>query len=424
MNKSDSERIAGYLERLGFSEAPERKLADLVVINTCGVRQSAEDRIYGLIPKLKKENKDTKIVLTGCLSDRKDVQQRMKDKVDIWLSVTNLLDLDKDLKKVFPELRGPERTISGDYLKIDPKTGSVFSAFVPIGNGCDNFCSYCVVPYARGREVYRDSEDILCEIKDLIDKGFKEINLIAQNVNSYTCPRPGSEFDFSDLLDRVASISGDFWVRFSTSHPKDMTQKLIDTVAKHKKICRHIHLPAQAGDNDILDKMNRKYTVEHYKDLIRRIRDKIPGVALTTDIIVGFPGESERQFKNTCDLFSEVGFDMAYVAQFSPRPGTAASDLKDDIDPDTKKDREETLMNILRQTASQNNLFYLNKSFSVLIESRDKKGNFIARTDTNKNVRIDCDSDRDLVGSFQCVEITEAADFGLKGKLKTSVQKK
>lgn len=322
MNKSDSERVASALEKQGYKWTDDKYGADLVVINTCGVRQSAEDRIYGFIPRIKKENPKVKIILTGCLVKRKDVKSRLKDRVDQWLPITEL---------------------ANDYLKIKPKYSSEKSAFVPIGNGCDNFCSYCVVPYARGREVYRSDKDILDEVKSLVKKGYKEIILIAQNVNSYK----SGKIDFADLLKLVNNMKGDFKIKFSTSHPKDMSDRLIKTVAECQKVLKEIHLPAQSGDNEILKKMNRKYTAEHYKKIIKKILKLMPDAKISTDIIVGFPGETKKQFNNTVKLFKEVKFTQAYISRYSPRPGTAAYKLADNISAEEKKRRWSVLNDLI-----------------------------------------------------------------------------
>ncbi|KKR20066.1 MAG: (Dimethylallyl)adenosine tRNA methylthiotransferase MiaB [Parcubacteria group bacterium GW2011_GWE2_39_37] len=271
MNKSDSERMANFLEELGYETTEEKYKADLVIINTCGVRQLAEDRIYGFVPRIKKENPKVKIVITGCLSGRTDVQRRMNDYVDLWL-------LTKDMTKLAEFLnKADKRELPDSYLKIKPKYDSTFSALVPIGNGCDNFCTYCVVPHARGREVYRPAEDIINEVKELVGKGYKEIILIAQNVNSYESiinyelsitnkgngRKINKKINFAELIRLVNDIPGNFWIRFATSHPKDMSDELIKALAECEKACHHIHLPVQAGDDEILARMNRKYTVEH-----------------------------------------------------------------------------------------------------------------------------------------------------------------
>jgi len=407
MNKSDSERIAGFLEENGWTLTKNRAEADCVIINTCGVRQSAEDRVYGLAPKIKRENPAGKLVITGCLSARQDVQAKLGNKVDIWLPIVNLPDLLKALEA------GKSGCLD-DYLTIRPKYTSGFKAFVPIGNGCDNFCTYCVVPYARGREKYRPVREVLAEVQDLADKGYKEIELIAQNVNSYRSD--GS--DFADLLKQVDAIPGDFWVRFATSHPKDMADKLIQTIAETDKVCRHIHLPAQSGDNETLRAMNRNYTREHYLQLTDKIRYYLPGASLTTDIIVGFPGETEARFQNTKRLFEQAEFDLAYIARYSPRPGTAAAKLKDDVDEETKKSREEELMAILRQTALSHNQKYLDQNARVLVEGRDKQGRAFGKTDTYKNVKIlNSTAKSGLSGHFTDVKITQARDFGLEGDI-------
>jgi len=314
MNKSDSERVARVLEKQGYKQTGNKYRSDLVVINTCGIRQSAEDKVYGLVPRIKKENPKAKIILTGCLVARVDVKRRLKEYVDVWLPINQIAD---------------------DYLKIKPKYNSEFSVFVPIGNGCNNFCSYCVVPYARGRETYRPVKDILAEVRGLVRKGYKEITLIAQNVNSYKL----GKVDFADLLKKVNDIPGDFKIRFATSHPKDMSDKLIKTIASSKKVLKEIHLPAQSGDNQILKKMNRKYTVGHYKKIINKILKLMPGAKVSTDIIVGFPGETKNQFNNTVKLFKDIKFSQAYVARYSPRPGTAAYKLVDSVTPMEKKRR-------------------------------------------------------------------------------------
>lgn len=441
MNKSDSERIAGYLEKRGFTLAKNQDQADLVVVTTCGVRQSAEDRVYGLIPKIKKANKKARIILTGCLSQREDVRKRLKKYVDIWLPITKLDGLAEKLgvkkrkakKGVKPPIGGltplsllPSGSL-GNYLNMAPKYKSGFSAFVPIGNGCDNFCSYCVVPYARGREIYRPAEEIVKEVENLIKKGYKEIILIAQNVNSYKSRiyrefktnyneyKIREEADFPDLLRMVNNIEGNFWVRFATSHPKDMSDELIKAIAESDKICEHIHLPIQAGDNEILRRMNRKYTCEHYIGLIKKIRKNIPEASITTDVIVGFPGETKKQFNQTAKLFKKVKFDMAYISKYSPRPGTAAFKLKDDVSQNEKKRREEELMKILRKTALKNNKKYIGKTVEVLVEGRGKDGNFFGKTRSFKNVELRIMNYECNIGEFVNVKIDKVKDFRMEG---------
>ncbi|MCK5320202.1 MiaB/RimO family radical SAM methylthiotransferase, partial [Candidatus Parcubacteria bacterium] len=291
---------------------------------------------------------------------------------------------------------------------------------------------YCVVPYARGREVYRGAEAILNEVKNLVGQGYKEIILIAQNVNSYKCnvntandtrmPRifknTNNVIEFHNLLRAINNIQGDFWVRFVSSHPKDMSDDLILAIAECEKVCKHIHLPAQSGDNEILKSMNRKYKIEHYLDLIKKIKNNIKSelpAAITTDIIVGFPGETKKQFNNTIKLFKKVKYDMAYIARYSPRYGTTAEKMKDDVKPNEKKRREEELMKILKKTALENNQRYLGKTVKVLVEGLNKKGFLFGKTETSKIVKFL--GDKDFVGKFACVKITKTKDFGLSGVL-------
>ncbi len=491
MNKSDSERVAGYLNQQGWQSAKNYIQADLIVVNTCGVRQSAEDRIYGLIPRLRRINRKAKIVLTGCLVYREDVKKKVGDRVDIWLPIVDLANLGKRIQEEkrdqpslacpAPALWGCEKGVpasggdgvchsySQDYLRIKPKYNSYFKAFVPIGNGCNNFCSYCVVPYARGREVYRPAEEIINEVKELVSRGYKEITLIAQNVNSYNnansmriyapafaeasadksaankrnanprilMPANGQanidtqfqEINFPTLLKMVNGIKGGFWLRFATSHPKDMSDELIATVVESRKVCEHIHLPVQAGDDEVLRRMNRGYTVSDYKNLIKKIKQayqkrgkgsgwRLPP-AITTDVIVGFPGETREQFEKTAQLFWEIKFDLAYIAQYSPRPGTAAAKMADDVPLEEKKRREKELTAILRQTARSNNEQYLGRVVEVLVEGINKKGEWFGRTRTNKNVKIKHIKIReDLVGQIVKVEIISIQDFGLVGEIK------
>jgi tRNA-2-methylthio-N6-dimethylallyladenosine synthase len=446
MNKSDSERVAGYLEEYGLESTNDRKKADVVIINTCGVRQSAEDRIYGLVPRIKKDNKLAKIIITGCLVLRDDVRSRLYDNVDIWLPIV-------DLPKLATQLKLPSKTMgSCNYLNIKPAYDSKISAFVPIGNGCNNFCAYCVVPYARGREIYRPAEEIIAEVESLVKNGYKEITLIAQNVNSYEVDMPAQtgsrkakvksqvkklanpKINFSTLLKTVDDIPGEFWIRFATSHPKDMSNELIQTIAECNKVCRHIHLPAQAGDSRVIKAMNRHYTREHYLGLIKKIKQAMPDASLTTDIIVGFPGETKKEFNNTAKLFKEVNFDMAYIAQYSPRPGTAAAKLADDVSKAEKKNREGALMVILRKTALSNNKKLLGQIIEVLIAGKGKDGKYFGYTRTSKNVKINsCNmehvtrnikKDDDLLGRFVKVKIVKAQDFGLEGDMVEERKKK
>ena len=419
MNKADSERLAAYLETRAYSPLSNFKKANVVILTTCGVRQSAEDRVYGLANQIKKANPKTILILTGCLSNRADVKRRLKNQVDLWLPIIDLLSLDDKIKSLnnkkspngdFVESQNNYQ----DYLSTKPQYSSKFSAYVPIGNGCNNFCAYCVVPYARGRETYRPAKEIIAEVQKLIKQGYKEIALIAQNVNSY---KSGS-VDFADLVSTINSIKGDFWLRFVSSHPKDMSDKLIKTLAKSKKMCEHIHLALQSGDDEILRVMNRKYTSAHFSKLVKKIRlayakSKLP-VAITTDVIVGFPGETKAQFLNTVKIFNKLKFDFAYVSRYSPRFGTVSYKMKDNVSALEKKRRDEILMGIIAKTALVINKKYLKKVVEILVEGKNKKGEYYGKTRTFKNVRFLSDK-KDLIGSFIKVKIDKVEKFGLKG---------
>lgn len=417
MNKADSQRLSSYLKQHGLKMEEDSDKADLIAVNTCGIRQSAEDRAYGLINTIRKNNPKAKIVVMGCISHRKEVRSRLKGKADLFISnseMPNILPMMGDIssnilsKKELREMGGEK------YLAIAPDHDSDFSAFVPIGNGCNNFCSYCVVPYARGREVYRPAEDIINEIKDLVKNGYKEIILIAQNVNSYN----SGDYSFANLLEDVANIAGDFWIRFSSSHPKDLSDELIEVIGKYRKICPHLHLAVQSGDDEILELMNRRYSAGHYLKLIDKVRESRPGIAITTDVIVGFPGETEKQFENTVRLFEKAGFDMAYISRFSPRPHTAAWNMADDVSREEKRRREEVLTDMLLQSFKDINEKEVGNKVRVLLEGKNDKGIYYGKTDSYKTVRISNSNDIELsLGSFVDVVITGVNRFSLRGEV-------
>ncbi len=315
MNKSDSERIASILKKQGSLPALKESEADLIVINCCSVRQSAVNRAYA---KVNKYFKKKKIILTGCVL--KEDKNKLKDKVsEFW----------------HPDY----------YFECLPIHQSKFQAFLPIMTGCNNFCSYCVVPHTRGREKSKPANEIIKEAKSLVKNGCKEIVLLGQNVNSYK----DKNINFPKLLKKINDIKGNFELNFITSHPKDMSDELIETMVKSQKLVKEIHLPVQSGDNEILQKMNRHYTVAQYKNLIKKIRQKIPGIKISTDIIVGFPGETKKQFENTVKLCKEIKFNKAYVSKYSSRQGTLAFKLKDNIPPQEKKNRWETLDKLINK---------------------------------------------------------------------------
>ena len=443
MNHSDSERIETFLKKKGLESAQEKtKDASLIVFNTCGVRQMAEDRVYGQIHNIRKQesenNKRKIIILTGCLAHRKDVQKRLQKKVDLFTSIKDfsintrkLLDLKYGTKKA------PKNDTSLHYFHIEPENTNEFIGYVPIMTGCNNFCSYCVVPHARGREYSRPVEEILREIEKLLKKGSKHIILLGQNVNSYhganDTQYATKNINFSRLLGKINSIPGKFWISFVSNHPKDVTDEMIETVAKCKKVCENFHLPPQAGNNKVLENMNRKYTIEDYLGIVGKVKAAFekhkPGVpfSITGDIIVGFPGETNEQFMESAKVMKKIKYDMVYFGQFSPRPETAAWEMKDNVSKKEKQRREEYLNEILKKTCNANNKKYVGKIIEVLVEqvksdkseSIEKEKNiYFGKTRTGKNVKI-VTSKNDLIGKFVKVKITKANIWNLEACLKT-----
>ena len=419
MNKADSERVANFLESNNYEEKPQWLGADIVILTTCGIRQSAEDRVYGLVNQIRKTNKKAVLIIIGCLSKRKDVMRRLIGQVDLFMPINELPNMFNLLKTAKPEQvlsLDKVRELGGEkYLSIIPKYDSEYTACIPIGNGCNNFCSYCVVPYARGREVYRDSEEIISEVKSLIKKGYKEIILLAQNVNSYK----SDKYNFPKLLTALNKVPGNFWIRFSSSHPKYMSAELIEAIGACDKVASHLHLAVQSGDNKMLELMNRKYTVEHYRDLIAKVRQVKPGIAITTDLIVGFPGETKKQFNASVKLFKDLKFEMGYVSQYSPRPGTVSWNLKDDVSREEKKSRDKIITDILRETSLEANKKLLGKEVEILVDGVNARGKFYGKTSSSKTVLFMAPNKKleELIGSFVKVKIEKALSFGLEGKL-------
>ena len=420
MNTSDSERIAAFLEENNYSLAEKITEADLAIFNTCGIKQTAENRAYSMINNLRKEKRqNVKIVMTGCLAHRPDVQKRMKDKVDAFSEV-------KDFEKSIATIQKLNAVYDRDYLSIIPKHKNNFTAYVPIMTGCNNFCAYCVVPYARGREISRPADEILNEVKDLISKGYKNIILLGQNVNSYESEsqkvrKSENKITFSQLLKKINTIPGKFWIQFVSSHPKDMSDELIETIAKSKKVCENVHLPIQSGDDEILRRMNRKYDQKHYLKLIKKIKNAFKkykpnsSYSISSDIIVGFPGETRKQFMESATVMEKVKFDMVFFGQYSPRPGTVAWKMKDNVSQKEKAKREKFLNEILKKTALKNNQAYLNKYMEVLVE-KEKDGAYFGKIRSMKNIKLNT-SKKNLVGKIITAKIISVDTWNLEGKL-------
>lgn len=409
MNKSDSERIATVLDKMGYIREKDIFKSDLVILNTCSVRESAESRVLGLIRNLRQNNRKIKIGVTGCMIHIRP--EKLKNNVDFIFNINNLPKLPKLLPSI--SYLPP---INGSYFSINPQYQSKYHAFIPIMTGCNNFCTYCVVPYSRDREKSRPSEDIIREIEILVKKGYKAVTLLGQNVNSYGKDLQ-DEIKFPELLRKIAKIPGDFWIWFVTSHPKDMSDDLINVIASEDKICNYIHLPVQAGSNEILKAMNRSYTREKYLDLVRKISNKIKDVSLSTDIIVGFPGETRTEFQETVDIFKKAGFDMAYIARYSPRPKTAAFKLKNDVSNLEKKRRDKILVKLLEKNALKFNKKLIGKTLDVLIENKSKDC-LVGKTKTFKTVKILSKKPfSQIIGKIVPVKITKIDNFGLEGKI-------
>jgi len=493
MNKSDSERIASVLEKMGYKKASNENEADLIVINMCSVRQSAVDRVYGMAKKfikIKTQNPEPehpvpehstvqsspeshtgsgqstvqgyvpqvrhgskiKTLLTGCIS-KKDFLKFQKF-FDYILPIKTLEIWPEFLKKesfhYLPNQREKEffEKFKCDYLKIKPKYEKNFSVFIPISTGCDNFCSYCVVPYTRGSLICRPPEEILKEAEKAVKNGVKEIWLLGQNVNDYKSRMDTNmnsrifankisanlqDINFAKLLKMINDIPGNFWLRFTSPHPKNFSDELIETMAKCEKFTPYLNLPLQSGDDEILKRMRRNYTAKEYKNLVKKIRKVLKKIrrsiykkgfpegfaledtiSISTDIIVGFCGETEKQFQNTVKLFKEIKFDMAYIAQYSERPGTLAEKFEDNVPKKEKERRWKVLQKILEKFALDFNKKFVWKKVLVLPEEF-KDGFLIGKTRHHKTVKFE--GKKDLIGNFVLVKIEKAFPWGLKGKL-------
>ncbi len=402
MNYSDAERLAAELEAAGWEKARSEEEADLLVAVSCSVRQSAVDRIYDRGRKWAGQS-DKKTALTGCVLDSD--RRKLRKKFDY---VFDISEMEAFVREV--SLKKKKKTPQSDYLLIRPRYESSFRAYVPIMTGCDNFCSYCAVPYVRGRERSRPKAAVVSEVRDLVKERYKEITLLGQNVNSYEAPG-----GFVGLLREIDGIEGDFWAYFYSNHPKDVSGELLETLPKLKHFSAYFHLPLQSGSDGVLKKMNRRYTQKDYHRLVERIREALPSVALTTDVMVGFCGETEEQFKETEKVMKEIAFDMAFISRYSPRPGTAGAKEPDTVSGEEKKRRQKKLQKILTRTSLENNRKLKGKTVRVLVDS-EKGGKYYGRTDSRKVVAIK--TDRLLeIGRFYEVRIEKAEAWKLTATL-------
>jgi len=419
MNVRDSEIISGLLANMGYEEQSSIEQADLIIFNTCSVRHSAENKVYsklGQYTKLKKSRPHMIIAFGGCMAQLPEVIKKVKKMgVDIIFGTHNLHEI--------PYLVEKFRETNKKVIQVWQEHGEVIeslpshrkeglSAFVNIMYGCNNFCSYCIVPYTRGRERSRHPRDIITEVEKLAGSGFKEVTFLGQNVNSYGKGLSES-FDFADLLMMADKVEGLERVRFMTSHPKDMSDKLIDTIANGNKLCEHIHVPLQAGSNKILRKMNRSYTKEHYLDLVGKMRERIPGVAITSDLIVGFPGETEDDFLETLDMVQKVRFDAAFTFLYSIRSGTKAALMGEQVDQAAKKNRLLRLNQLQYSIAAELNRGLEGSIQKVLVEglSKTNEDKLMARTRNNRIVIFS--GPKSLIGKLISVRITKGKTFSM-----------
>ena len=423
-NEADSEKIAGMLHEGGYDIVKEPALADVIIVNTCAVREHAEERalsITGGYKHLKTARPHLKIGVCGCMVSKSDMSEKIKKSypyIDFVFGTEKLAHLPEILyrsyekkKRIFVPNDGEIQIAEG----LPVIRESTFRAWVSIMYGCNNFCTYCIVPYVRGRERSRRPEMIIEEVRSLVESGCKEITLLGQNVNSYG-KEFGGECNFATLLSRLCEIEGDFTIRFMTSHPKDASFELIDIMAKNDKIAKHFHLPVQSGSDRILKEMNRHYNKETYLSLVDYMREKMPDIAITTDIIVGFPGETEEDFEDTLELMKRVKYDMIFSFIYSPRTGTPAAKMEQ-LPEKVKTDRMNRLLALQNELLAEKNEAYVGKTLRVLVEGKSKtnEAKMSARTEGNRIVLFD--GEESLTGKFINLKITKSAPFALIGEI-------
>lgn len=452
MNKSDSERVQTVLDGMGYTPARDEADADLVGVIACSVRQKAIDKVYTRIYKWNKWKAKKNLVtfLTGCILPAD--KERFLKLFDMVFTMNDLPEFPEMLAQygmVTPwSVRKDEsgisstpeksygagvltaavdahdgRTVMDRFWQIQPTYHSPFEAFVPIQNGCDKFCTFCAVPYTRGREVSRPSKEILDEVRGLVDKNYKSITLLGQNVNSYGLDRSGAELTFAGLLEEIGRIgmeSGkNFWVYFTSPHPRDMKPEVIDTIARYPNLARQIHLPLQSGDDHILRRMNRKHTVEDYASIVEMIRRRLPEATIFTDIIVGFAGEEEKHFEQTRKAMYRFAFNMAYIAAYSPRPGAVSARWEDDVPQRVKKERLHRLTEDLEKVALTHTEKMIGKTYRILVTGTDRKAGYLSGATEGKIIVRFPSGDLSLVGKFADIYITGATPFSVEGELVT-----
>lgn len=439
MNVSDSERINTILKSAGFDYEEDPVAADLVIMNTCSVKQKAEDKVWGHVGKLaemKKKNPKSRIGLTGCMVRESGIAKKYQteelfskdhllpqsEDLDFVFRIEDLPSVPKFLSAIYEEDLGQDYSdeLVDSYFNVQPEYASAFQVFVPVQTGCDKFCTYCIVPFTRKREISRPMQEIIDEVQALVSKGAKEVTLLGQTVNSYkheSATQEYSENNFVELLYQLDKIPGLDRLRYTSPHPMDMKDELIRAHVELKAMCHHVHLPAQSGDNGVLKRMNRKYTREQYLEIVKKLKEAMPDICITTDIIVGFCGETEEEFMNTYDLFKEVGFDFSFTSRYSPRKGTYSDRrLKDDVSAKEKARRWHMLNDLLKETSIMRNKAYEGRLEQVLIEKKLGDGRFEGTTRSWKRVQFS--SKKNLIpGMLVPVRIKHGIQWVLLGEL-------
>lgn len=424
-NVSDGEKLKGMLAQMGYGFCDQAEQADLVLFNTCAIRENAEDRIFGNVGALKRwkaQSPKHKLLLCGCMMQQPHIVEKLKQSypyVDLIFGTHVIHQLPQLLLSVLQQHKRVFYTPESDGVIAEGlpiRRDGELKAWVPIMYGCNNFCTYCIVPYVKGRERSRQPEAILAEVRQLVEQGYKEITLLGQNVNSYgkTLEHP---ITFAQLLRQIDAIPGDFRIRFMTSHPKDATKELFDVMAASEKICHHLHLPVQCGSDRILQAMNRRYTVEQYLKLIDYARSVMPDISFTTDIIVGFPGETLEDFQGTLDLLKKVRYDSLFSFIYSKRVGTKAATMPDDTPHSVKSDRLQELLALQRTIGEEVLQEYVGKTLRILVDGTGKSGEGYLTGRTDQFLIVDFPGDRSLIGQFVTVKINKALNWALLGEL-------
>lgn len=424
LNVSDGEKIKGLLKKIGYDFTENENEADLIILNTCAVRENAEDRVFGIVgsmKRLKDLNPGLIIGISGCMTAQEHIAEKIKrsyPQVDFVMGTSAISSLPSLLRDCLSGRKFAADTKEyADFSEgMEQVRESPFKASVPIMFGCNNFCTYCIVPYVRGRERSRRAEDIFKEVSELVSQGYREIMLLGQNVNSY-----GKDLDdgitFPRLLRKLNGIEGDFIIRFMSSHPKDASRELLDAVFDCGKVAKHLHLPVQSGSNDILEKMNRRYTVEKYLEAVDYLRGRDPDFSLTTDIIVGFPNESDEDFHATLELMRRVKYDNIYSFIYSKRTGTKAAETDDKISEETKSLRMRKLLEVQREISTENYKRFVGKKMRVLADGESKKHDGFLTGKSSEFIIAEFAGDSSLIGKFVNIEVTEAKNWAVIGRI-------